>query len=98
MKPVRILPPAEAELSDAAAFYEGRRQHLGMEFLEAVASALDRIAAMPDTFPIWRAGRSYRQLRLKRFPFVIFFRDLEAEVEVVAVAHSKRRPGYWVSR
>lgn len=92
MKSVRVLASAEAELGDAVAFYEARRERLGFEFLEAIDVALDRISAMPNAFPIWREGRNYRQLRLNRFPFVVFFRELESEIEIVAVAHMKRRP------
>jgi hypothetical protein len=35
---------------------------------------------------------------LKRFPCLVFFRILDDEIAVVAVAHEKRRPGYWTGR
>ena len=98
MKPLCILPAAETELGDAPVFYEERREGLGSEFLAAVDEALDRIAVMPDTFPRWHPEREYQCLRLERFPFVSFYLDLQDSVEVVAIAHAKRRPGYWTKR
>jgi len=35
---------------------------------------------------------------LRRFPYTIFFTVTELSVEVTAIAHAKRRPGYWISR
>jgi hypothetical protein len=51
------------------------------------------------TFPPWRDNLPFRKaVLLRRFPFVVFFQDLEDEVRVFAVAHGKRRPGYWLRR
>jgi len=35
---------------------------------------------------------------LKHFPYVVFFRIDAAAVEIIAVAHAKRRPGYRLDR
>jgi hypothetical protein len=48
----------------------------------------------PEQWPIWRSDRPYRKRVLGRFPYVIFH-VIEAIV-VLAVAHTKRRPGYWL--
>jgi len=98
MRRTRVLPAAEAELSAAATWYESRCVGLGVDFVASVDSAFERLAQTPEAYPVWRSGRPYRRLVLERFPFVIFFRVLPDEVEVVAVAHAKRRPGYWLGR
>ena len=36
--------------------------------------------------------------RLPRFPYAVIFMDLGTEIRVLAVAHAKRRPGYWLDR
>jgi plasmid stabilization system protein ParE len=95
---LRILPEAEAEIAEGAAWYEARRTGLGFECVAEVDAALERIEAAPDTFPRWRPDRDYRKLVVKRFPYVVFFRVSEHEIVIVAVAHSKRRPGYWMER
>jgi plasmid stabilization system protein ParE len=90
-----LRPAAETELADAAAWYEAKRPGLGDQFLDAVDSALSTIADAPTTWPYWKPPQPYRKYVLARFPYVVFFTvDAEA-VTIVAIAHGKRRPGYW---
>jgi hypothetical protein len=35
---------------------------------------------------------------LRRFPYLVVFPESVTQVEVVAVAHGYRRPGYWRDR
>jgi hypothetical protein len=37
-------------------------------------------------------------MALRRFPFTIIFREADAGVEIIAIAHGHRRPGYWRDR
>ncbi len=39
-----------------------------------------------------------QRLVLGHYPFSIVFRELLHEIQIVAVAHAKRRPGYWAFR
>src|ERR1019366_5879929 len=50
------------------------------------------------SFALWGSHRPYRRKILKRFPYVVFFRAESDTIEVVAVAHAKRRPGFWLAR
>jgi plasmid stabilization system protein ParE len=95
---LRVLPAAEAELLSAAAWYEGKRRGLGIEFVAVVDQALRSILENPEGCPIWRASRPYRKVPLERFPYIVFFRLDPGTVEIVAISHSKRRPGYWLER
>jgi plasmid stabilization system protein ParE len=95
---LRIASEAEAEVAAAALWYESKRAGLGAEFVAAVDAGLERILDGPAAFPLWRQGVPYRRSLLARFPFVVFFVLSEDDVEVVAVAHAKRRPGYWAGR
>ena len=95
---LRVLPGAEAELQSAATWYEQKRRGLGIEFVAVVDRAFESILENPEACPVWRTDRPYRRRFLKRFPYVVFF-SIEAEaIEIVAVAHAKRRPGYWLDR
>ncbi|RLB47134.1 MAG: type II toxin-antitoxin system RelE/ParE family toxin [Deltaproteobacteria bacterium] len=98
MKRLRLLPAAESEAAAAAYWYEEREEGLGVEFVGELDAALERVVARPRAFALWRKNRPFRRARLKRFPYLIFFRLLEEEIEVVAVAHAKRSPGYWATR
>lgn len=95
---LRVLPAAEAEVAAAAEWYETRREGLGVDYVAEVDAVFERIVAMPQTFPLWRADRTYRKAPLKRFPYLVCFRLVGDVIEVVAVAHAKRRPGYWAGR
>ncbi len=98
MTRLRILPEAEEELTEAAQWYESKRAGLGVELVMMVERAFDEIREAPEAHPLWRPGRSYRKLVMQRFPYWVMFTVEDDVVEVVAVAHAKRRPGYWAQR
>lgn len=99
---VELHPEARAELRSAAFWYEQRRIGLGNEFVTEAATALARIGEAGDSFPKWPGTRTavtpIRRAALQRFPYVIAFERRQQEVLVLAVAHGKRRPLYWLSR
>jgi plasmid stabilization system protein ParE len=95
---LRVLPEAEEELTEAALWYESKRPGLGVELIAAADRAFDQMLEAPLSCAVWRADRPYRAKVLSRFPYVVFFRVDGEVAEVVAVAHAKRRPGYWLGR
>lgn len=92
----RILPEAAAELAAAAEWYESRRSGLGVELIATIDAALEAILATPLACAAWR--QNYRRYTVRHFPYVVFFTLAEDDIEVVAFAHSKRKPGYWLHR
>lgn len=98
MTRLRVEPDAEEELTEAAEWYEARRGGLGVELVAVVDGALDAILAAPLAHPLWRPDRPYRMKVLRQFPYVIFFRHEDDEIVVLAIAHARRRPGYWIGR
>ena len=96
---LRILPEAEAELMAAAEWYESRQPGLGVAFVEAVGRALEGLIEVPQTNPLWRRGYPYRRHVMRRFPYTIIFTVTEElSIEVTAIAHARRKPGYWLTR
>jgi plasmid stabilization system protein ParE len=95
---LRVLPEAEDELLAAAEWYESKRPGLGIEFVATIDEALEDILHAPDRWPIWRKARPYRMRIIHRFPYMVFYTSKKSEVRVIAIAHSKRRPGYWIGR
>ena len=93
---VRLHPEARAELIEARNWYYERSPLSSVAFAHAVDQAVFRIRTAPNTYPA--ADHGTRKLVLQRFPFNIFYRLSETEILIVAVAHQKRRPGYWSSR
>jgi hypothetical protein len=58
--------------------------------------ALARIEEAPRAWPQYLAAT--RRYLLRRFAFFVVFREAGDGVQIVAVAHARRRPGYWVGR
>ena len=95
---LRVGKDAEIELAAAALYYESKRAGLGVELVAAVDAVLARIRDEPATFQAWHPSTSTRRAVVPRFPFVVFFTVVGDTVGVWAIAHAKRRPGYWVGR
>jgi plasmid stabilization system protein ParE len=99
---LELHPEAQAELRSAALWYDERRSGLGDEFVAEVSVALDRIGNAPASFPAWPGtpGRIplIRKTTVQRFPYVIAFEQHERHLLVLAVAHTRRRPLYWLTR
>ena len=89
-------PEAIAEAEAAAAFYAERQKALGDRFVVAPQEAIDRIRIHPDLYRETEAG--IRQCRLLRFPYGVIFREREDRIEIIAVMHLHREPGYWKAR
>jgi toxin ParE1/3/4 len=90
-------PEAEAEHLETVAYYETQQPGLGASYLAAFESALARVCEAPRRYPIERQP-DIRRIRLQRFPFTVLFRESGGTVQVLAVAHHRRRPAYWLSR
>lgn len=93
---VRLRPEAEADVSDAARWYEAQRSRLGSEFLDEVLRTLSSISEHPDLYP--RVSGDVRRAVIRRFPFGVFYVMDESEVVVLAVMHGRRAPARWKSR
>lgn len=72
MKNVVLHADARAELDDAVAFYEERREGLGVDFLAEVEKALLRIQRNPKQGTVYR-DTEHRKFVLRRFPYILFF-------------------------
>ncbi len=96
-KPSFIIHPAAVEEAEKAArWYRQRSARAAAQFVEEVNHALDRIPAAPQRWPAGPHGT--RKFLLHRFPFAVVHRELPSAIQVPAVAHGHRRPGYWKTR
>jgi plasmid stabilization system protein ParE len=93
---VSVHPRARDEVEEAQAWYEERSLLAAAGFLHEISVAVRRIGDAPHRYPA--AIHGTRRVVLERFPFSIHYRVNEADIVVVAVAHQKRRPGYWAGR
>jgi toxin ParE1/3/4 len=101
VKPVRLSPEAVDELVEASGWYAAQRPGLESGFLLEVERVLAIVEASPMSFPRLLDAPpdlAIRSALLPRFPYALVFMELEHESRVLAVAHAKRRPGYWLGR
>lgn len=103
MIPFSFDPQANEELLAASARYERRRAGLGQEFIDNVQLAVDAATQHPDRyFVIHRFEQPPREIRrilVERFRYYsVVYMHLPDEVRILAVAHARRRPGYWKKR
>ena len=92
----RFLKPAEAEVDEAIEYFDSQRDGLGDRFEEDLRSTVVALTARPLTGRVI-SGR-VRKFRLRTFRYnVIYVIDDDVAV-IVAVAHHRRRPGYWQTR
>ncbi len=93
---VRFHPAAAQEAESAYDWYATRNPSVAHGFREELRHAVDAVANHPLTWP--RHGGRARRYVFPRFPFSLVYLLRGSEVEVIAVAHGRRRPGYWRSR
>ena len=96
MKPIRVHPEAQREAEATVEWYGQRSPHAAARLVVELRSALERIQQSPNQFP--QLAFNTRRKVLGRFPYLVVFRETTSEIEIVAVAHGRRRPGYWRER
>lgn len=89
-------PAAQAELDEAFVYLEGEEPGLGYRFIDDVNEALGRICLFP--FAWHPLGLSLRRCHLKHFRYGVIYRIRGERAEIVAIAHDRRRLGYWRDR
>ncbi len=96
MTSFRVLPQASKEPEVAVAYYNSQQAELGTAFLGEFEDTVERILDLPLAARIVRG--SVRRRPIHRFPFFVLYRASSDEIVIVAVAHRRRRPGYWLGR
>lgn len=96
MKLITFHPYAEAEITEAAQYYDAHKSGLGSDFLGEVELGLDQISTSPEASQ--RIARRARRKPLWRFPYNLIYAVYPDRIRIVACAHQKRRPFYWRKR
>ena len=92
-----VAPPALAELHDTAAFYMLKANAgLGLAFVAEFERTANFVLANPLLGAVFRGTR--RRYILRRFPYSIIYQVAADELRILAIAHHRRRPGYWAHR
>jgi plasmid stabilization system protein ParE len=93
---VEFHEEAALEFLASVQWYASRNEVVAMRFAEQVTDAVQLIGNAPRRWP--RYSGETRKFVLRRFPFLVIYRELPEVIQVLAIAHAHRRPGYWKSR
>jgi toxin ParE1/3/4 len=95
-RPLFLRPEAQDDLLAARDWYEARRSGLGASFADEVEKTFARIASMPELHGL--VYQNVRRVKIDRFPYVVYYRELQTGVQVIAVLHGHRSPRIWKDR
>ena len=91
-----VRPLAEADLEQAASWYDDEQPGLALLFLNDIDQIFARIREMPRQFPV--VSDNIRRALLRTFPYAVYFRETDEVLIILAVLHLRRRPGLWRAR
>ena len=87
---------AEAEFGEAYFWYENQSKGLGTQFILCVNEAIERVLRNPRLYPY--AQNQMRRAIIKKFPYTIIYEEIESQIWIISVFHSKRNPTHWQTR
>jgi len=96
VKPLEIHPSALEELKCAISWYLERNKTAAIKLAGELDRAIALVIEKPGRWPAGEHGS--RKFVLRRFPFAVVYREKQATIQVLAIAHGHRRPGYWKDR
>lgn len=59
---------------------------------------MDAVATAPLASATWPGSARHRRRVMKKFPYILVYEVRDDAIEFVAIAHTKREPGYWLER
>lgn len=93
---VVLRPEVHADLLEAQDWYEKKEPGLVLDLMRAVEEMLKRIGEMPEIYAVVKS--EVRKAKLRRFPYLMYYRLLSDRVEVIAILHVRRDSSVWEER
>lgn len=91
---VFVSEAAERDIAESFKWYRARSAAAAEVFRSEVIAAIDRIANAPEA---WRTDDDgNRRVVLRRFPYTVVYEIADVSITILAVAHHRKRPGYWL--
>jgi plasmid stabilization system protein ParE len=95
-KTVEFHPAAAEEAETARQWYAERSLVAARAFLRELMHAVEQVTEAPERWPSYEYDT--RRYFFPRFPFSLIYRVADDKIQIIAVAHAKRKPGYWKQR
>ncbi len=93
---LEFFEDAAAEIEQDRAWYRQRSESAEAGFLREIDHAVQQVIDAPEQWPPYLAGT--RRYVFPTYPYSLVYFVEDHVIRVVAVAHDKRRPGYWRKR
>ncbi len=93
---VLFRPEAESDLRSASRWYDEQERDLGRALVEATRATVLGIQKMPRMYAF--VFRNLRRAKVKKFPYLIYYRVFSDRIEVMGILHSSRDPKLWQGR
>ena len=92
-----IEPAALAELNDSRDYYRTHASpKIAAAFVSEIESGIERLRSHPDVGV--SISKNLRKLSLQKFPYSLIYHISTEALTILAIAHQRRRPGYWAKR
>lgn len=88
---IAVFDPVYNELSEAVSYYESKARGLGIRFYTEFENALYAVSLNAEGYA--KKYKKYRNIRLKKFPFILIFEVREKTVLVIKLIHTSKHPG-----
>ena len=96
MKSIAYHEAAEGELLRGIGYLESRAAGLGRRFFTEIQRAEKLIMEFPESAA--EIAPAIRKRVLRKFRYSLIYTIEEDSLLILAVAHHRRRPGYWIER
>lgn len=96
MMRVEFFEDAAVEVEEDRAWYRDRSESAEVGFLRDLDHAVQQVTEAPQQWPQYLAGT--RRYVFPTYPYSLVYFMEDEVIKIVAVAHDKRRPGYWRKR
>jgi len=93
---IEVHPEALAEAKAAYDWYFERSPAAATAFIAELDAAVGAIGEAPQRCALYLART--RRYVMRRFPYAVVFRERSSDIQILAFAHTRRRPGYWRKR
>lgn len=86
---LEITSEARQDLQDAYDWYEDQKTGLGDQFVSQFKAACKSVIKSPEGY---QSIRTFRQIPLKRFPFLVLYDLIDGKIVVFGVFHTRKNP------
>ncbi len=93
---VTLHPEAQSEFFEAVEFYANESKLIANRFIEEFEAASTEIGKHPERYRKTRGSERVKEFH--SFPYSLIYHILDDTIKIDAVAHDKRKPGYWRKR